>query len=244
MGPECTGSYFFDAILARLENAYYGGASPTKLDRIRKIYRGLVPSRVREKLNRLKTVKTAYEKNQKSIYQHRRFFETIPNHATGGVRINRKGRENFGMVEPGPACDALCERLCRDLREIINLDTGEPVAESVTLTADVYSGPKLEELPDILVEWNKTAQIDRIFSPLFGTMDNTLKSDRSGDHVNKTGFYFASGPGLSPGQNSEPVDVLDFAPTILTMLGVDVRDRHYPGQMIESFIREPIRQYS
>lgn len=239
IGTERTGSYFFDSILRKLDDAYYGQPTPTQVDQARKTYRKLIPAPVRQKLNQMKAVKNVYNKNQKTAYQRRRFFETIPNHATGGVRINLKGRERFGEIESGAEYDALCARLCKDLAEIINADTGEPIANSVTLTDDMYGGPKRDELPDILVDWNLSAPLDNVSSPLFGTLANDTESVRTGDHVNRDGFYFAAGPDLTPGHTNEAVDVEDFAPTVLTLLGIDIPERKYAGQVIESLTKQP-----
>ena len=41
----------------------------------------------------------------------------------------------------------------------------------VLRTADVYAGPYLAELPDLLVEWNAEAPLDAVSSPKIGTMN-------------------------------------------------------------------------
>ncbi len=82
----------------------------------------------------------------------------VPNNAVhGGIRINVAGREPEGKVMPGRDVDSLCERLAAEILEIVNLETGTPIADRVFRASDVYSGKHLDSLPDVLVEWNQTA---------------------------------------------------------------------------------------
>jgi predicted AlkP superfamily phosphohydrolase/phosphomutase len=155
-----------------------------------------------------------------------------PNHATGGVRINLVGRERTGIVEPGPEYDALCQRLGRDLPEIVNLDTGQPLVESVVQTRSLYKGPKHNLFPDLLLEWNKAGPIRHVRSPLFGDAESHTPRLRTGDHTFKPGFFLATGPGVAPGKLDRTARVVDFAPTLATLLGYS--NAQYQGSAIFS----------
>ena len=44
--------------------------------------------------------------------------------------------------------------LVRGLTELVDADTGMPLVRRVLRTAEVYHGPHVQELPDLLVAWN------------------------------------------------------------------------------------------
>ena len=44
--------------------------------------------------------------------------------------------------------------------------------------------------------------------------------NRTGDHTSNI-FCAAGGPGIAPGHFNAPLEVMDFAPTVATILGVD-----------------------
>ena len=68
-----------------------------------------------------------------------------------GIRLNLVGREPAGIVKPGHEADRLFDDLSRELLAIRELPTGRPVVERVVRTADLYEGPNLDRLPDVLV---------------------------------------------------------------------------------------------
>jgi hypothetical protein len=47
----------------------------------------------------------------------------------GYVRINLRGREAEGIVEPGEEYVRLCDRICEGLKTFVDEDTGVPVVE-------------------------------------------------------------------------------------------------------------------
>jgi predicted AlkP superfamily phosphohydrolase/phosphomutase len=231
IGPERTASNFLDDILLALETAYAGPPSQTRIDRLRQVYRAIVPKIIRDKVNATKQLKSVYDANEASRIKTRRFFELTPNQATGGVRFNVIGRERYGRVTSGRELQKLCARLANDIHAITNLDTGKPLVDTVMLTDDVYTGPMRHALPDMLLEWNKSGPIVRVHSPLFGTLVNRRGRPRTGDHVHKEGVFFARGPGIPLGQHDEPVRAADFAPTIAALLHCG--SVHYQGHLIK-----------
>lgn len=221
MGVDRSGTLFLDAILRRLEIAYRDSKplAPTWLDRAGGLYRTVVPPWLRKRLVRTKFVQQAYTANTSAQSRGRRFFELAPNHATGGVRFNLKGRESGGIVDPGEV-DGLCARLEEDLSAIVNADSGEKLIETIVRTSAIHPGPYVQEFPDLLLEWNKRHPIRRIRSPLFGELERRDSRSRTGDHTQKIGAFLALGPGISPGRLSGSVRASDFAPTIAALLGL------------------------
>ena len=104
------------------------------------------------------------------------------NGATGGIRINLKGREANGIVEPGAEYEAVCAELTRDLMEVINPDTGKPLVAAIRRASELYEGPYFDRMPDLLVEWNRDGLIARATSPKIGMVVDPNPNLRTGDH--------------------------------------------------------------
>jgi predicted AlkP superfamily phosphohydrolase/phosphomutase len=152
-----------------------------------------------------------------------RCFMVSNNFAHGAIRINLVGREPQGKVQPGAECDALCDELTRELGRIVNLDTGRPVVRRVIRTRDEYAGPHLGLLPDLLIEWTNDAPVYRIGSDRIGELRGEYRYCRSGDH-HPGGMFIGVGPGIAHGRLDRTVSILDFAPTLGAMLGVEIPD--------------------
>jgi len=237
MGEERTGSHFLDDILRRLAAAYDGApaaaapAPPPAAGGIGALYRSMVPATLREAVARTPAMRRRYRRaSQEAAAAARRarpFFELAANHATGGVRLNLKGREAAGRIEPGEAA-ALCARLARDLTAIVNVDSGQPMIRAAVPTSALHDGPARVLLPDLLLEWDRAAPIRRVGSPLLGELTNTRTRSRTGDHAEKLGFVLAAGVGVEPARPGEPVGVCDLAPALLAALGVPVG--RFPGR--------------
>jgi hypothetical protein len=73
----------------------------------------------------------------------------------GYVRVNLRGREAEGIVEPGAEYDRLCARIETGLRSFADADTGEPIVRDLVQTSALYpAGPMQAYLPDIVVRWS------------------------------------------------------------------------------------------
>jgi predicted AlkP superfamily phosphohydrolase/phosphomutase len=145
------------------------------------------------------------------------------NYIYGGIRLNLAGREPRGCIQPGAEQEAFCERLAADLRALVDVDGGRPVVRRVIRTADFYKGPHLDDLPDLLVEWDTDFYPRAIRSPKTGTIPNDLVGPRTGDH-RMEGLICAAGPDVRPGRVEAPVSATDIAPTIAALVGVPLPD--------------------
>ena len=162
----------------------------------------------------------------------RKCFEVIVNDATGGVRINLKGREPHGCVEPGDEYDKLCHQLAADLLQVRNTETGRPLVRAIRRPEQLYSGARVGDLPDLLVQWNRDAPIAQVQSPKTGTVLHKYQSGRTGDH-RPEGILFAHGSWVKPGLiGSSALPVIDLAPTIAALLGVSLPN--IDGQPIQA----------
>jgi predicted AlkP superfamily phosphohydrolase/phosphomutase len=159
--------------------------------------------------------------------------------AVSGLRLNVRGREPEGRIQPGADMAAFCNRLASDLLQIVAVETGKPVIRSVKQTADLYRGEHLHHLPDLLIEWNDEQRFGstvlrnpygsrvRVTSEKIGVLEGVNTYCRTGDH-RPEGLFIALGPGIKPGALRQRVSILEFAPTITRLLGVEL-----PNQDIE-----------
>jgi predicted AlkP superfamily phosphohydrolase/phosphomutase len=132
--------------------------------------------------------------------------------------MNLVGREPDGKVNPGPEAEALCDALIGDLMDIVKPDTGDRLVEEVVRVADTYQGDYVDELPDLLVIWNRKTPITAFGSPKIGRIEADYPGNRTGDHTPR-GLFFACGPGISPCALSDKISVMDVGTTIMSWLG-------------------------
>jgi hypothetical protein len=152
-----------------------------------------------------------------------RCFMVSNNFAHGGIRVNLIGREPEGKVHPGKEFDTFCAELTSDLMDIVNLQTGKPIVQRVIRTADMYQGEYLHYLPDLLVEWSNHAPVYAIGSRKIGEICGEYRYCRSGEHK-PGGLFIGIGPSIPQGRLARTVSILDFAPTLTALLGVQLPD--------------------
>jgi hypothetical protein len=144
----------------------------------------------------------------------------------GYIRINLRGREADGVIEPGAEYDDLCERIAAGLRSFVDADTGAPVAEEVARSDRLYgSGARSADLPDLIVRWCSTPASEHraVVSAAYGQVDwpspGSYPDGRTGNHRDE-GFLLASGEGTPPGSSIEGGHIVDLAPTVFRLLGL------------------------
>lgn len=139
------------------------------------------------------------------------------------LRLNLRGREARGIVEPGAEAEQLLARIADGLRSFRILDAGGWVVARIDRLGG--EGVAAGTLPDLVVHWtDHPAFATRgVASPRYGEVCRQPgwrnASGRSGDH-DALGWFVAAGPGLAQRRTSEPNDIADLAPTILGWLGV------------------------
>ncbi len=110
----------------------------------------------------------------------------------------------------------------KKLNKLKDPETGETVIEEAWKKEDVYSGPYLKTLPDIILLQNPKYSISHILSErLITPLSESL---RTGDHENGylNGILIAYGPDITQGLNVEGAKLIDIAPTILHMFGLSI----------------------
>jgi predicted AlkP superfamily phosphohydrolase/phosphomutase len=161
-----------------------------------------------------------------------RYFKIDNNEPWGGVRINVVGREPAGKVRQGAEFDVCCEQLARDLLDLVNVETGQPLARRVVRTDTIFKGDRLDMLPDLVVEWENTVPVRSVWSPKTGRIDAEYTYIRTGDH-RLPGLVLVRGPGIVPGTR-DPIQTMDLAPTIAALL--DTRLDECEGRVAEGLL--------
>ncbi len=157
----------------------------------------------------------------------------LPMDGPGNIRINLRGREREGIVEPGEEYEAVCREVESLVLGLRDADSGEPLARSVVRAwADAAAdAPGRPLLPDLIVPWSgpAAASTRRIVSDAFPDLaydvPRALPSGRSGNHLGR-GWFVACGPGVAAGEAAGRHRVIDLVPTVLRHLGVAP-----PGEM-------------
>jgi len=225
MGPHYDATFMLDDILRRLEGEKPSRLKPNLAAFLTPVWKSL-PLRMRKlarPFRRKARVSLGLDHVDPTPAQlaRRRYFSIPNNDAYGGIRINLAGREPQGVIAPGEEYDAICKSLSEDLAAFINVSSGEPLVNRVLHSADLYQGENAHLLPDLLVEWNRNAPVSEVYSPKTGSIHGEYKKCRTGDHKPE-GLFFASGPSIKPGEIHQPVSVMDLAPTIASLAGVEL----------------------
>lgn len=142
----------------------------------------------------------------------------LPTDLEGCIRVNLKGREPHGIVEPGAEYTDLCHELRDTLQQLENPVTGTPAVHRVWIRDEIFPGPRKEELPDVIVTWNHDDAITALASSRIGRIDGASPDIRTGTH-STNGFLIAQASGIAAGVGSGRL--VDVPATILTLAGVD-----------------------
>ena len=146
----------------------------------------------------------------------------VPNNDLNpAFRVNLKGRDPHGVIEPGREYDDLLDWLTGRLEELVDPGTGEPAVQRITRLRDVYSGPKLDLLPDLTAMWAGGRWIEEVRSPGYGTIAGGHRDLRTGGH-NPEGFLAMRRPNSKVDFDFREPTHEDIAPTVLDLLGVPV----------------------
>ena len=148
-----------------------------------------------------------------------RAFAVPNNDVVGAIRINLKGRDRNGIVEPGTEYEQVCDDICAALAELKDPITGKPVTEYICRIQRELRGPHLDQLPDITVLWDASFPWSSVHSPRFGTLQLRNQDSRKGSHT-PHGFLIATGDGIARGATIYGASIYDMVPTIMDTAGL------------------------
>jgi predicted AlkP superfamily phosphohydrolase/phosphomutase len=137
----------------------------------------------------------------------------------GYIRLNLRGREARGIVDPGEA-EALVEEIATGLAEFEDLDGGPAVA-AVERVAGRYPGAQAERLPDLVVRWSERAatSLKGVRARSFGeVMREGVGSGRSGNHTPGDAWALVAPASSRHREPSRPARLADVAATVAAAL--------------------------
>jgi predicted AlkP superfamily phosphohydrolase/phosphomutase len=185
--------------------------------------RRMVRPDVRARMSRLlpRTVQQRLETDrfqQETDWTKTRAFP-LPSLQVSFVRVNLRGREPQGIVNPGPEYDSLLSQIEADLKQLVDTRSGEPAVARVIRTAEAFRCGPPSALPDLVVEWKSTSYLmDRVRHPKVELVQEKQYYNRSSHHT-MAGFVAAAGPSIREQGDIGEVSPLDFAPMFLSLMG-------------------------
>jgi len=176
----------------------------------RNLVTACLPWRVRDRLG-------VWLQTRRIDWSRTRAF-TLPTDLEGCIRLNVKGREPHGIVNPGSEYTALCEEIRFHLEQLMNPATLAPAVRRVWTRNEVFTGARQEQLPDIIVSWNDDAPIAALQSADLGLVEGVNPDIRTGTH-STSGFLIANGAGIRSSYRGRG-HLTDVASTVLRLLDV------------------------
>jgi predicted AlkP superfamily phosphohydrolase/phosphomutase len=223
-----------------------GGAAPTpKKGLLYRVKKALPWTLVRQITRR---IPHAWNQALVPLWSRRMFdwsktkYFTLPMDYNGYVRLNLKGREKNGCVDPADV-DRVIAQLEEGLRSFRDIESGRPVIRGVVKVDDIVGAnePRRRVLPDLIILWDPphpAGMSSGVISPMYGEVrwpkGRKLDSGRSGNHT-PNGWFAAAGPGIEPGRSSRVFDSADLIPTVFEWLGA-ARPDHFAGRPIEDLL--------
>jgi predicted AlkP superfamily phosphohydrolase/phosphomutase len=164
----------------------------------------------------------------------------------GSIRVNMKGREVKGIVEPGAEYDAVCEAIRSALEAYVDPNTGKRVVERVFRRDEYYWGPNVELAPDLIVhladyaytiDWYVPVARDgsRSDLPVIDALTGEYAANCGSHRVN--GILMLYGNDIREGVQLSPAKIHDVIPTALYLLGLPV-PADMDGQVLTAAIKQ------
>jgi predicted AlkP superfamily phosphohydrolase/phosphomutase len=148
----------------------------------------------------------------------------LPSDHFGQVRLNVRGRERDGIVDPAAVGD-LVDEIRTGLLSYRDPD-GEPAVAAVDHAPDALgTGERSELLPDLVVRWTErsSVSVDYVSSPRHGEVRRPgTGSGRSGAHLPQAWALLVTRGSTDVAEGAP--SVLDIVPTICSALGVEAED--------------------
>lgn len=146
----------------------------------------------------------------------------------GYVRINLKGRERDGIVEPQDF-EPLMKKITDGFMSFKDEVTGESIVEDVLRGDELWPDvPKERRWPitDLVIRWKTLAtmksqsMLSEKYGRIFWPLEDKMMDGRSGHH-RETGWMIAAGPGIEAGSTIDDIHIMDIAPTVMHTMGLE-----------------------
>jgi len=141
-----------------------------------------------------------------------------PDLGSGFVRLNVRGREPEGRVEPGEEYESLIADLTADLEELSDARTGAPAVRRVYRRDEMAPGPNCDLLPDLVVGWTTDVRLDAVCHPRLGTVRERMRDVPTSEHTGAA-FVIGTGPRFRRAVAGPHAHLADIAATVLQLAG-------------------------
>lgn len=148
------------------------------------------------------------------------------------IYLNLIGKRPQGIVYAGEEYEALRTVIKEEALKLKNPITGQPVFQNVHYPEEIYTGPYVQDMPDLILESSQFEYFG------FGHADfgsNNIVEDnfgQPGDH-RMNGIFIISGPQIEAGSKLDAPAMIDLAPTILYAMGLAV-PKSMDGRVLQS----------
>jgi predicted AlkP superfamily phosphohydrolase/phosphomutase len=147
--------------------------------------------------------------------------EAFPPGPFGGLlRVNVRGRDYRGTVEPGEPARRVREELRRRLTALRDPVSGEPFVEEIFYREEIYEGPYVDNAPDIVfleAPREFVGRGDPNEGEVFGPPSYTF----SGFH-RPEGVWIAAGPHIPANPRRQRFSILEVAPAIYWLFDLEM----------------------
>jgi predicted AlkP superfamily phosphohydrolase/phosphomutase len=162
----------------------------------------------------------------------------------GNVVINVRGREKDGTVDPGTEYEELRTAIAQAALELTDPATGARLITAVHRREDLFEGPQITKLPDLIFEFDQYAWAGKgnlmkrtptIWDEI--KMPDSGKDEYIGTHRHE-GVVAFMGPSAANGE-IVGANIEDVAPTAMYLLGEPI-PVDFEGRLLEEAI-DPAR---
>lgn len=147
----------------------------------------------------------------------------VPGENKGYVRLNLRGREREGIVDPAEA-DELMDVIAKGLLTFREADDRCPIVKVDRISELTGGGPYAEGLPDLVISWDSRVPVRplRVSSVQHGEVaQGGVGSGRSGNHTDDAWAIVL--PGASRVRELErPIRITDIGATACSLLDADL----------------------
>ncbi len=152
------------------------------------------------------------------------------------VWINLHGRDPRGIVEPGAEYEALRDQVIEALLSLRDPESGSPVVSGAWRKEELYRGPQLPWLPDVLFQVSPYPYLPTDRLSVEGLFEEIAPSVGGGRH-RPEGILIAVGAPFRQGGTIRGATIADIAPTVLYLLGLPVPE-DMDGRVLEELLTQ------
>lgn len=227
MGPNASRTHLLPGMLqAVLDGEPHAGARGARAGGTLWRLRAIVPTDLRAWVARVLPDSLTLELTARLEMRNMHWVRTRafmpPSGDCGYVRLNLRGREREGIVEPRHA-DALLTEIAQALMTFHDPD-GRPAIESVERAATILGTPTpLAHFPDLVVRWNPDVppRLSGVRSPRYGEVSSVgWGSGRTGEHTDDGWVLVVPGRSRLAPPHRRP-HLVDIVATVCAVLGVE-----------------------